>query len=198
MVGNQLIPRGINNPHVLEAMRKVERHRFVPKDLEAAAYSDRPLPIGHGQTISQPYIVALMSQLCDLRGGEKVLEIGTGSGYQAAVLAEIASLVYTVESVPSLAKKAQKILDELGYTNIRYTVGDGHKGLPEHAPYDVIILTAAPAELPDALPRQLADNGIIVAPIGRAFQELYTFRKSFGRLEEKMICPVAFVPMVKD
>jgi len=166
MVKEQLIPRGIRDARVLDAMRKIPRHRFVPKGMEAAAYEDRPLQIGHDQTISQPYMVALMTEALELTGGEKTLEIGTGSGYQAALLAELSLWLYTVERIEELQERARGILEALGYTNISYHISNGTLGWEEHAPYDAIMVTAAGPSLPESLKRQLADGGRLVAPVG--------------------------------
>src|SRR5512139_2525652 len=166
MVETQIKARGVKDPRVLSAMLKVERHRFVPRDLQTSAYSDQPLPIGEGQTISQPYIVALMTELLELKGEEKVLEVGTGSGYQAAILAELAEEVYTIEIVESLATSARKTLLELGFKNIKVKAGDGYLGWPEVSPFDVIIVTAAPDHVPQPLIDQLKDGGRLVIPVG--------------------------------
>ncbi len=197
MVGSQIEARGIRNERVLEAMRKVERHRFVPTSLEYFAYEDRPLPIGAGQTISQPYIVALMTEVLQLKRGEKVLEIGTGSGYQAAILAELAGQVYTIEIISVLAKQAEELLERLGYTNIRVRCADGYLGWPEFAPFDAIIVTCAPLEIPEKLLEQLAEEGRMVVPVGEKFQMLKLIQKKEGKIYIKNIIPVAFVPMIK-
>jgi len=180
---------------VSQAMVKVARHEFISADLHSQAYSDYPLPIGSDQTISQPYIVALMSELLQLKGTEKVLEVGTGSGYQAAVLAEIAKEVYSVEIVGDLAKTADKRLERMGYDNVFVKTGDGYNGWPEHAPFERIILTAAPEKVPDPLKAQLAEDGILVAPVGLGYQELIVLKKSNGHYERKSVIPVRFVPM---
>ncbi len=197
MVRNQIEARGIKDRRVLEAMLKVERHRFVPTQIQPLAYEDTPLPIGSGQTISQPYIVALMTEVLALQGNEKALEIGTGSGYQATILAEIANEVYTIEILPELAKQAEKLMQELGYKNIKVKCADGYLGWPEHAPFDVIMVTCAPAEIPKPLIEQLAEGGRMVIPVGEEFQELKLLIKKNGRIEEKDIIPVRFVPMLK-
>ncbi|HVE66135.1 MAG TPA: protein-L-isoaspartate(D-aspartate) O-methyltransferase, partial [Thermoanaerobaculia bacterium] len=177
----------------------VPRHEFVPPTLIARAYENRPLPIGEGQTISQPYIVALMTELLELKPSSRVLEIGTGSGYQSAVLAELASQVYTIEIVPELASLAGSRLKELDYGNVSVREGDGYRGWPEHAPFDAIIVTAAPERIPQPLLDQLAPGGIMVIPVGGFFQELKVFRKSGdGRITEKDILPVRFVPMTGE
>lgn len=197
MVRTQIEARGIRDPRVLRAMREVPRHRFVPESLRSQAYTDGPLPIGEGQTISQPYIVALMTELLDLHGNEKVLEIGTGSGYQAAILAELSKEVYTIEIIPSLATKARKVLDSLGYQNIFTRIGNGYFGWPEKAPFDRIILTAAPPEIPSVLVDQLSsDNGRMVLPIGTWDQDLILIIKTPKGIEKRNITPVRFVPMI--
>lgn len=196
MVTNQIEARGVKNRKVLEAMRKVERHKFVPKEYMSAAYEDHPLPIGEGQTISQPYIVALMTEVLDPDGTKKVLEIGTGSGYQAAVLAEIVQSVYTIEIVDALGKRAEKILPGLGYKNVRVKIGDGYKGWKENAPYDAIIVTCAPSHIPQPLKDQLAEGGRMVIPVGERYhQELVLLTKEKGVIKQKEIIPVVFVPM---
>lgn len=197
MVRTQIEARGINDRRVLSAMRKVERHKFVPTALQSSAYEDTPLPIGEGQTISQPYIVALMTELLALKGNEKVLEIGTGSGYQAAILAELAESVFTIEILPKLASRAEKLLKNLGYKNIYVKCGDGYLGLPEHAPFDAIIVTCAPPEIPQKLVEQLAEGGRMVVPVGVGHQELKLIIKEKGKTTVKNIAPVRFVPMIK-
>jgi len=196
MVKNQLIARGIKDKRVLTAMRKVERHKFLPHQLRALAYTDRPLPIGCGQTISQPYIVALMTELLELDGSEKVLEIGTGSGYQAAILAEICSHVYTIEILESLTNGARDLLKELGYTNISVKCGDGFLGWEEYAPYDAIIVTCAPTEVPKPLLEQLKAGGRLIIPVGEYYQELKLIEKIDGQIRIKNVIPVRFVPML--
>jgi len=196
MVKTQIEARGVTDPRVLEAMRNVERHKFVPSYDPASAYGDHPLPIGHGQTISQPYIVALMTELCELNGSEKVLEIGTGSGYQAAILSLLAKEVYSIEIVEPLGKSAKKRLEELGYKNVHVRIGDGYRGWPEEAPFDVIMLTAAPPRIPETLIEQLADGGILVAPEGDFSQELIKITKNGKNITKKTITYVRFVPMV--
>lgn len=198
MVENQIIRRGVEDPLVLEAMRKVPRHLFVPETFRSFAYDDEPLPIGHGQTISQPYIVAYMTEALELKGGEKVLEIGTGSGYQAAVLAEIAKEVYTIEIVKPLYESAQRTLKELGYTTIFCRYGDGYRGWPEEAPFDAIIITAAPNRIPEPLVEQLKEGGRMVLPLGEGWQELIVIYKRKGFLEERRLIPVRFVPMTGE
>lgn len=178
MVKDQLIRRGINDKRVLEAMRKVPRHLFVPQDVINEAYNDYPLPIGHGQTISQPYMVALMTEALELKGDEKTLEIGTGSGYQTAILAELCKEVYTIERIISLLDKAKKVLKKLGYKNIFFKAGDGTLGWPENRPYDAIIVTAGAPKIPQPLLDQLADKGRLVIPVGDRFsQELVKITK---------------------
>ena len=192
--------RGALGPHVLAAMAKVERHRFVPAEEAPYAYINRPRPIGHGQTISQPYIVALMTELLDIGPGDKVLEVGTGSGYQAAVLAEIAREVFTVEIVEALGRHAAARLKEMGYANVRTRIGDGFKGWPEEAPFDAIIVTAAPERVPEALAAQLKAGGRLVIPLGRQW-EPQALQRCVKGADGKLACesrlPVAFVPMVR-
>jgi len=198
MVETQIKARGVKDPRVLSVLRKVERHRFVPERYLDSAYSDQPLPIGEGQTISQPYIVALMTELLELNGNEKVLEIGTGSGYQAAILAELAKEVYTIEIVESLASTAKERLSELGYQNIRVKAGDGYLGWPEAAPFDAIIVTAAPDHIPKPLIDQLKEGGRMVVPVGTHAQELIKIVKRSGKMETTNVIPVLFVPMTGE
>ncbi|HJX60819.1 MAG TPA: protein-L-isoaspartate(D-aspartate) O-methyltransferase [Thermodesulfobacteriota bacterium] len=198
MVETQIKARGVKGPRVLAAMLKVERHLFVSKDLHPTAYSDQPLPIGEGQTISQPYIVALMTELLDLKGDEKVLEVGTGSGYQAAILAELAKEVYTIEIIEKLATSAKKLLLDLGYKNIKVKAGDGYLGWPEAAPFDAIIVTCAPDHIPKPLMDQLREGGRMVIPVGEFTQELRKIVKRGGKLETTNVIPVIFVPMTGD
>jgi len=198
MVETQIKTRGVKDPRVLSALLKVERHRFVPEEYVNSAYADQPLPIGEGQTISQPYIVALMTELLDLKGNEKVLEIGTGSGYQAAILAELAKEVYTVEIVESLASTAKNRLLELGYQNVKVKSGDGYLGWPEAAPFDAIIVTAAPDHIPTPLIDQLKEGGRMVAPVGTYTQELKKIVKRSGKMETIDVIPVLFVPMTGE
>jgi len=197
MVDDQIIARGIVDPKVIEVMRRVSRHLFVSERMQKHAYEDRPLPIGFNQTISQPYIVAFMTEAVHLTGDERVLEIGTGSGYQAAVLAEMAKEVYTVEIVEGLAKQAEQRLKDLGYTNIVVKHGDGYKGFQEHAPYDVIVVTAAPQEVPNELISQLKIGGRMIIPIGSFFQELYLITRTPTSINKSNLLPVRFVPMIK-
>lgn len=195
MVEYQLRDRGINDRRVLGAMSQVPRHQFVDSSIRDLAYSDRPLAIGHNQTISQPYIVAYMSQAAEISPGDRVLEIGTGCGYQAAVLGELAREVYSIEIIPQLADSARQILSQLGYQNIEVKTGDGYQGWKEHAPYDAIIVTAAPKQIPQSLIDQLAINGKMVIPVGTWYQEMYVLTKTLdGTVKEKTI-PVRFVPM---
>lgn len=197
MVQTQMQRRGIRSAAVLDAIRNIPRHRFVPRSIRNRAYSDRPLPIGYEQTISQPYIVAVMSEALNPLPGDRVLEIGTGSGYQAAVLAEIVQHVYSIEIVPELAAESARLLQALGYRNISVKHGDGYQGWPEHAPFDKIILTAAPPELPQALVDQLKTGGILVAPVGTGYQELVLVRRSEDGVTRRSLLPVRFVPMVR-
>jgi protein-L-isoaspartate(D-aspartate) O-methyltransferase len=195
MVGDQLQARDVKDERVLNAMRKVPRHRFVPGDLAGAAYADNPLPLILGQTISQPYIVGYMTQALELRGGERVLEIGTGSGYQAAVLAELAAEVYTVEILPELSAMAQSTLDSLGYKNIRLRCGDGYAGWPEAAPFDRIMVTAAPDHIPPPLIDQLKPGGKMILPVGSGDQDLVLVQKDQHGFSSRVTIPVRFVPM---
>ena len=195
MVETQIRARGVKDQKVLAAMLKVERHRFVPESMRPFAYTDRPLPIGEGQTISQPYIVALMTECLRLRGDEKVLEIGTGSGYQAAVLAELAREIYTIEIVEKLARTAKKRLESLGYNNVTVKAGDGYIGWKEHAPFDAIIVTCAPPYVPEPLLEQLKEGGRMVIPVGELYQELELLEKKEGKIKTTSIAPVRFVPM---
>ena len=191
--------RDITNRQVLEAMATVPRHEFVPEASRAAAYADRPLPIGHGQTISQPFIVAFMTERLDPKPTDRVLEIGTGSGYQAAVLGELVAEVYTIEIVEPLAKTAEATLQRLGYKNVHLKVGDGYKGWPEEAPFDAIIVTCAPDKVPRPLVDQLKDGGRMVIPVGERFaQQLYLLEKKNGQLKESVTLPVRFVPMLRE
>ena len=198
MVEEQIEARGIKDSLVLAAMRKVPRHLFVPERYRSEAYADHPLPIGYGQTISQPYIVAYMTEALRLKGGEKVLEIGTGSGYQAAVLAEIADSVFTIEIIPELAESARERLRRLGYKNIFVLCGDGYRGWPEHAPFDAIIVTAAPDHIPGPLVEQLKVGGRMVIPVGSVYQELFLVVKTERGVEKRSLLPVRFVPMTGE
>ena len=198
MVETQIKSRGVKDPRVLSAMLKVERHLFVPKDLQTSAYADQPLPIGEGQTISQPYIVALMTELLELKGGEKVLEVGTGSGYQAAILAELTKEVYTIEIIEALASSAKNLVLQLGYQNIHVKAGDGYLGWPEVAPFDAIIVTCAPDHIPKPLLEQLKEGGRMVVPVGAYSQELKKIVKRGGKMEAKDVIPVIFVPMTGE
>ena len=199
MVDRQLRPRGIDDPRTLQAMAKVPRERFVPKELTARAYEDNPLPIGFGQTISQPYIVAFMTQELRPKPTDRVLEIGTGSGYQAAVLSELVKEVYTIEIVRPLAQRAAVVLQALGYKNVLVKGGDGYKGWPEHAPFDSIIVTAAPDHVPQPLVEQLKEGGRLIIPVGKTHaQRLYTYEKHGGQLRETAVIPVRFVPLTRD
>lgn len=199
MVLNQLQQRGITHQATLEAMRMVPRHEFVPAQYQSLAYDDRPLPVGFGQTISQPFMVAYMTQVIQPDADDKVLEIGTGSGYQAAVLAEIVDQVYTIEIIPGLAQQARKILSSR-YSNITLKQGDGYQGWEEHAPYDAIIVTAAPEQIPPPLIGQLKDGGRMVIPTGPAgaIQELILVEKHNGRITQQRLLPVRFVPFLRE
>lgn len=197
MVQEQLIPRGIEDLNVLQAFEKVPRHKFVPEKYLDSAYADHPLPIGAGQTISQPYMVALMSQCLELTGKERVLEIGTGSGYQAAILAELTQEVYSVERLTSLAQSAKLRLKDLGYQNIQIKVLDGTSGWPEFAPYDRIIVTAATSAIPEPLIEQLKEGGRLLIPLGGSFTQILTqVKKRKDKIETSEICGCVFVPLV--
>ena len=199
MVDEQLRRRGISDRRVLEAMAKIPRHLFVPEDYQSSAYEDRPLPIGEGQTISQPYMVAIMTQSLELKGQEKVLEVGTGSGYQAAILAELARSVYTVERIPSLTQSARKVLDDLGYENILFRTGDGSKGWPEEAPFGGIIVTAGAPDIPQTFKDQLTEGGILVIPTGpRYTQTLFKLTREGDQFVEEDVTGCVFVPLVGD
>jgi protein-L-isoaspartate(D-aspartate) O-methyltransferase len=199
MVNIQIVPRGIHDARVIAAMSNVPRHRFVPDDYLSQAYEDHPLPIGHGQTISQPYIVALMTQHLALQPGDKVLEIGTGSGYQAAILAELTNQVYTVEIIEPLGRRAATTLEELDY-NVHCKVDDGYHGWTEHAPFDAIIVTCAPDHVPQPLLKQLKDGGRMVIPIGPPgfLQTLWLFEKKGDKLQSTNLGGVAFVPLLGE
>ena len=195
MVTEQIAARGVTDARVLAAMRKVPRHEFVPADVRARAYEDAPLAIGNDQTISQPYIVAIMTELAKLGPRSRVLEVGTGSGYQAAVLAEVAGEVYTIEILAPLARRAGETLVRLGYGAVHVRHGDGYQGWPEAAPFDAIVVTAAAAKVPPALLKQLADGGCLVMPVGDRDQRLEVHRRTGDRIEVKTIFPVRFVPL---
>lgn len=196
MVRTQIEARGVTNPLVLKAMHEVERHLFVPSDAQKHAYDDYPLPIGHDQTISQPYIVALMTELINPQKEYRILEIGTGSGYQSAVLSTLVKQVYTIEIIPPLAEESRALLKKLGYDNIEVLCGNGYLGWPEQAPFDAIIVTAAPEEIPPALIEQLKIGGKLIIPVGRLFQDLKVVTKTESGVTQKSIIPVRFVPMV--
>ena len=199
MVEQQLKPRGIKDERVLAAMTKVPREEFIPLDTRAHAYEDGPLPIGYDQTISQPYVVAFMTEQLRPKQNDRVLEIGSGSGYQAAILAELMAEVYTVEIVPALGKTAEATLQRLGYKNVHIKVGDGYKGWPEEAPFDAIIVTCAPEKVPQPLVDQLEEGGRMVIPVGERFaQQLHLFEKKNGQLKESVTLPVRFVPMLRS
>ena len=199
MVQQQLITRGIHDERVLAALAKVPREEFVPLESRAASYEDGPLPIGYAQTISQPYIVAFMTEQLRPKPSDRVLEIGTGSGYQAAILAELVSEIYSIEIVEPLAKTAEATLQRLGYKNVHVKVGDGYKGWPEEAPFDAIMVTCAPDRVPQPLIDQLKDGGRMVIPVGDRFaQELYLLEKKDGQLKQSATLPVRFVPMTSE
>lgn len=196
MVADTIAARGVTDARVLAAMRKVPRHEFVPADARSRAYDDAPVPIGHGQTASQPYIVAVMTELAELRPDSRVLEIGTGSGYQAAVLAEVAGEVWSIELLEPLAASARQTLERLGYGRVHLRQGDGYRGWPEAAPFDAIVVTAAPPQVPQALLDQLAMGGRLVVPVGTTDQELEVHRRTAEGIRVKKVFPVTFVPMV--
>jgi len=199
MVDQQLKGRGIQDKRVLAAMAKVPREEFIPVDVRANAYEDGPLPIGYDQTISQPYIVAFMTEQLRPKSSDRVLEIGSGSGYQAAVLAELVADVYTIDIIEPLAKTAEATLQRLGYKNVHAKVGDGYKGWLEEAPFDAIIVTCAPEKVPQPLVDQLRDGGRMVIPVGERFaQQLYLLEKKNGQLKESATLPVRFVPMLRE
>jgi protein-L-isoaspartate(D-aspartate) O-methyltransferase len=199
MVQEQLMSRGIHDKRVLTAMSKVPREEFVPQNSRGGSYTDQPLPIGYGQTISQPYIVAFMTEQLHPSISDRVLEIGTGSGYQAAILAELVSEVYSIEIVEPLAKNAEATLQRLGYKNVHVKIGDGYKGWPEEAPFDAIIVTCAPDKVPQPLVDQLKDGGRMVIPVGdRLAQQLYLLEKKNGQLKQSATLPVRFVPMTSE
>lgn len=197
MVDQQIRARGVRDPRVLAAMEAVPRHRFVLPDDEHTAYADSPIAIGHGQTISQPYIVAYMTEALNLPPDARVLEIGTGSGYQAAVLAELVKDVYTIEIVTPLAERAARLLRDLGYDNVHVRDGDGYKGWPEEAPFQAIIVTAAPDHVPDALVEQVAIGGRLVIPVGEIEQDLFVYVRTEAGLREEARIPVRFVPLTR-
>lgn len=200
MVKEQIIARGVKDPRVIKAMEKVPRHDFVPIRLRADSYMDTPLPIGLGQTISQPYIVAFMTEALDLKAGDRILEIGTGSGYQAAVLAELAGEVYTIEILPELGERAKATLEKLQYKNIHVKIGDGYKGWTEMAPFDAVIVTCAPEQIPPALVDQLKEGGRMIIPVGkeREVQKLVKVTKHEGKVQTEAVMHVRFVPMVES
>ena len=195
MVDQQIRAREVTAPAVLAAMRKVPRHRFVPAEVQHLAYDDHPLPIGYDQTISQPYIVAYMTEAADISPRDKVLEIGTGSGYQAAILGEVAREVYTIEIIPELAERARNTLSELGYANVHAKAGNGYLGWPEHAPFDAILVTAAPDQIPQALVDQLAPGGKMVVPVGEIVQNMMIIERTSKGVVTRQTIPVRFVPM---
>jgi protein-L-isoaspartate(D-aspartate) O-methyltransferase len=196
MVSDQIVARGVSDIHVIEAMKNTPRHLFVPDDLVEYAYNDHPLPIGYGQTISQPYIVALMTEMLNLTGDEKVLEIGTGSGYQAAILSQLADTCFSIEVVKELAELSAKRLNGLGYNNVIVKWGDGYLGWPDRAPFDAIIITAAPEKIPDELVNQLKTSGKMIVPVGKLYQNLLLITKTKKGYQQRNIIPVRFVPMI--
>jgi protein-L-isoaspartate(D-aspartate) O-methyltransferase len=199
LIREVLVPGGITDPRVLDAIRKTPRHAFVPANLREQAYMDRALPIGSSQTISSPYIVAVMTQELDTKPEHKVLEIGTGSGYQAAVLSPLVKAVYSIEIVPELGEQAKRVLDSWGYKNVFTKVGDGFLGWEEHAPFDRIIVTCSPENVPEPLVEQLADDGLMIIPVGERYQQtLYLMRKKNGALEREALRPTLFVPMTGE
>lgn len=201
MVENQLIPRDISDENVLQAMREVPRHLMVPEQNRSRAYNDSPLPIGHGQTISQPYIVAFMTQILSLDPGDKVLEIGTGSGYQAAVLSHITSDVYSIEIIEPLGNRAKQDLNKLGYTNVEVKNADGYYGWEQHAPFDAIIVTAAAGHVPSPLVQQLKPEGTIVIPVGGPYQTqtlMKVTKSESGEIKTESLMAVRFVPMTGE
>jgi len=199
MVRTQIRSRGVSDERLLEVMAGLPRHRFVPGSSRGEAYGDFPLPIGSGQTISQPYMVALMTEELELRGAERVLEVGTGSGYQTAILAELAAEVFTVELLPDLLARARDLLTELGYRNVHWRAGDGSAGWPEEAPFDRVLVAAAAQTIPASLTAQLADGGILVIPVGsfQHYQTLMVVRRAGGRLEQRESIGCRFVPLVR-
>ena len=198
MVKNQIAARGVQNPEVIAAMRAVPRELFIPQSVRSQAYEDHPLPIGFGQTISQPFMVGLMTELLEPKKNHRVLEIGTGSGYQAAILSGLVGELYSIEIVPELARSAAETLRSLGLLNVTVREGDGYRGWPEKAPFDGIILTAAPPEIPQVLLEELKPGGRLIAPIGERVQQLVVMQKSGdGQVTTRSVLPVSFVPMVK-
>ena len=197
MVADQIRARGVRDPRVLEALTRVPRELFIPEEERAGAYDDRPVPIGYGQTISQPYIVGYMTEALKVQAAHRVLEVGTGCGYQTAVLAELAAEVYSIELIAALAERARRTLDSLGYKNVHVRAGDGYAGWPEQAPFDRILGAAAAENLPSALVQQLVDGGILVMPIGTSSQELRVLQKRGHDLETLATLPVRFVPMIR-
>ena len=198
MIQEQIVARGVRSPAVIDALRAVKRHLFVPANVRSQSYSDGPLPIGEGQTISQPYIVALMTELLNAGKTSKILEIGTGSGYQAAILGQICGEVYTIEIVDVLCRRSADLLKELGYDNVFVRCGDGFAGWPEKAPFDGIIVTAAPPDVPPPLIEQLAEGGRLVIPVGVNWQELKVLTRENGKIKTKDVIPVRFVPMTGE
>jgi protein-L-isoaspartate(D-aspartate) O-methyltransferase len=199
MVRTQIIARGITDGNVIRAMQTVERHLFVPAGQASEAYHDGPLPIGYGQTISQPYIVACMTEVLDLNRNDKVLEVGTGSGYQAAILGELCDSVFSIEIVPELGTRAGDLLKVLGYKGVKVKIGDGYLGWKQHAPYDAIIVTCAPSHIPQALQDQLKEGGKMIIPVGEKYvQQLVLLEKKNGKLNHRSVLPVLFVPMVDE
>ena len=199
MVEEQIVARGIREKNIIDAFLRVERHRFVPERYAAHAYEDGPLPIGEGQTISQPYIVAYMTHVLNLSRSDKVLEIGTGSGYQAAILAELSDHVYTIEIDDTLGRRAARLLKELGFENIKVKIGDGYKGWEEYAPFDAIIVTCSPSHIPEPLKEQLKEGGRMIIPVGESYdQKLVYIEKINDQLRQRNEFPVLFVPMVDE
>ncbi len=200
MVQEQLKARGVSDQRLLAAMKKVRRDEFVPANVKASSYTDQPLPIGYGQTISQPYVVAFMTEQLRLSNNDRVLEIGTGSGYQAAILAELAAEVYTIEIIEPLAKTAEATLQRLGYKNVHVKAGDGYKGWPERAPFDAVIVTCAPDHVPQPLIDQMKEGGRMIIPVGGGlgYQQLYLLEKKNGKLQRRAVLPVRFVPMTGE